>query len=67
MREALSYADAKAAADKAKDAVVAQIGDGKAAAAAVTVVDGKPQPETPKAVVEKTPGEKGAAATKASF
>ena len=65
MSEAFSFADAKEVADKAKDAVAAQTGDGKAAAAvAATAVDGKPQPETPKADVEKTPDEKGAAATK---
>ena len=63
MYEALSYADAKARADKAKDTAAAQTGDGKGAAAGPDA-DGKPQPETPKADVDKTAGEKGAAATK---
>ena len=61
--DALSYADAKAAADKAKDTAAAQTGDGKGAVGAADA-DGKLQPETPKADVEKTAGEKGAAATK---
>jgi len=57
--EALRYADAKAAADKAKDTAAAQTGDGKGAVSAADA-DGK----TPKADFEKTAGEKGAAATK---
>ena len=62
MSEVLSYADDKAAVDKAKDTAAAQTGDGKGAAAAADA-DGKLQPETPKKDVETTAGEKGAAAT----
>jgi hypothetical protein len=61
--EALSYADSKAPADTAKDTAAATTGDGKGSAAAPNAED-KQQPGTPKAGVEKTAVEKGAAATK---